>query len=85
MISMATRSTGGPAMDYARDIRPRLDEIEALLHHDHYTVDEAAYILGMNPEVLCQAAQRHELKAYFVNHTIVDIHRDDLVSWLESR
>lgn len=72
-------------METARDSYPRHDEIEALLHHDHYTVDEAAYILGMNPDVLRQAAQRHELKAYFVNHAIVDIHRDDLVRWLESR
>ncbi len=72
-------------MDRTRDIHPRREDIENLLHHDHYTVDEAAYILGVNVDVLCQAAQRHELKAYFVNHTIVDIHRDDLVRWLESR
>ncbi len=72
-------------MDRVRDTYPRREDIESLLHHDHYSVDEAAYILGVNVEVLCQAAQRHELKAYFVNHVIVDIHRDDLVAWLESR
>ena len=72
-------------MEHVSHMSTRRDEIEALLHRDHYTLEQAAYILGMNPEVICQAAQRHELNAYFVNHTIVDIHRDDLVNWLASR
>ncbi len=59
--------------------------ISDLLHRDHYRVDEAAYLLGIDPKVLNQAAHRHELPAIFAEHHVIHIRRDDLVRWLESR
>lgn len=72
-------------MDNNRDTFPYRAEIAELLHHDHYTVEEAAYLLGMDPSVLNQAAHRHELLATFVQHHVVNLRRDDLLRWLESR
>jgi excisionase family DNA binding protein len=56
-----------------------------LLRHDSYTPEEAAYLLGMDLEVIQQAAHRHTLKATFIGKDIVSIDRGDLVQWLESR
>lgn len=60
-------------------------DVAELLHRDHYSVEEAAYLLGMDPEVLNQAAHRHELAAIFADHHVMHLRRDDLVRWLESR
>lgn len=60
-------------------------DVSELLRRDHYTVEEAAYLLGMDPEVLNQAAHRHELAAIFADHHVTHLRRDDLVRWLESR
>lgn len=66
-----------------RNLTP--EQIEELLHHDHYTVEEAAYLLGMDPKVINQAAHRHELNAIFVDHHVIHVRRDDLVRWLTDR
>lgn len=65
--------------------RPYRHDISDLLHHDHYTVEEAAYLLGMDPGVLNQAAHRHELPAIFAEHHVIYLRRDDLLRWLASR
>jgi len=65
--------------------RPHRHDISELLHHDHYTVEEAAYLLGMDPAVLNQAAHRHELPAILAEHHVIHLRRDDLLRWLESR
>ncbi len=76
-------------MEHARETdlrnRPYRPDIAELLHRDHYTVDEAAYLLGMDPDVLNQAAHRHELPAIFAEHHVIHLRRDDLVHWLASR
>jgi len=56
-----------------------------LLHHDQYTPEEAAFLLGIDPGVIHQAAHRHELPAIFAEHHVVYIRRADLVHWLEHR
>lgn len=59
--------------------------ISELLHHDQYTPQEAAFLLGISVDVLYQAAQRGDLKAVFAGHDVLYIMRQDLISWLESR
>ncbi len=71
--------------DNVRINPPYRPDLSDLLHRDHYTVEEAAYLLGMAPEVLNQAAHRHELPAIFAEHHVIHLRRDDLVRWLESR
>lgn len=64
----------------------RLDrDLLELLHHDQYTPEDAAYLLGMDPDVIHQAAHRHELPAIFAGHDVLYIRRADLVHWLETR
>ena len=72
-------------MEEPFDATPDLSDIDELLHHDHYTVEEAAFLLGMDPNVLRQAAHRHELSAIFVDHHVIHVRRDDLVAWLRTR
>lgn len=65
---------------------PRVDrDLLELLHHDQYTPEDAAYLLGMDPRVIHQAAHRHELPAIFAGHDVLYIRRSDLVRWLETR
>jgi hypothetical protein len=72
-------------MDERHLADPDLRDIDELLHHDHYTVEEAAFLLGIDPNVLSQAAHRHELAAIFVEHHVIHLRRDDLIQWLRSR
>jgi len=58
-------------------------DISELLHHDQYTPQEAAFLLGINVDVLYQAAQRGDLKAVIAGHDVLYIMRQDLVNWLE--
>lgn len=60
-------------------------DFDELLHHDHYTVEEAAYLLGMDPKAINQAAHRHELAATCVDHHVISLRREDLIRWLRSR
>jgi excisionase family DNA binding protein len=59
--------------------------IEELLHKEQYNPDEAAYLLGMDVNVIHQAAHRHDLPATFVGHDVTFIRRADLLRWLETR
>lgn len=56
-----------------------------LLHHDHYSPEELARILGMDIHLILHDAQRGELKAFIVDHRVLDIRRDDAISWLHQR
>lgn len=56
-----------------------------LLLKDQYTPDEAAYLLGMDDQVIQQAVHRGTLKARMIGDDIFQIDRGDLVAWLESR
>ncbi len=59
--------------------------ISTLLGQDHYTPEEAAELLGMDIDVIYQAAHRGHLPALKVGNDIISIKRADLVGWLESR
>lgn len=59
--------------------------VSDLLHKDHYTPDEIAYLLGMDVNVILQAAHRHDLPAVFIGNDVATIKRSDLLRWLESR
>ena len=48
-------------------------DIDELLHHDHYTVEEAAFLLGMDSKAINQAAHRHELVATCVDHHVISL------------
>ena len=66
----------------APEPRSRYDE---LLDRDQYTPDEAAYLLGIDNDVINQAVHRGHLKAAMIGADILHIERGDLVRWLESR
>jgi len=68
--------------------RRRAEErVEALecLHHDHFTVEELADVLDMTSSVIHSAVRRGELKAFIVDHRVVDITRADAIEWLNRR
>ncbi len=66
----------------APEPRSRYDE---LLDRDQYTPDEAAYLLGIDNDVINQAVHRGRLKATMIGSDIFQIDRGDLVHWLETR
>ena len=72
-------------MSDAQDSRRLERDVLELLHHDQYTPEDAAYLLGMDPDVILQAAHRHELPAIFAGHDVLYIRRGDLLHWLETR
>ncbi len=56
-----------------------------LFDRDQYTPDEAAYLLGMDNDVINQAVHHDRLKATMIGNDILHIDRGDLVAWLETR
>ena len=75
-----------PAQPPAQEpsIEEQISILEAL-HHDHYTPDELARLLGIGERVIHAAARRGELKAFIVNHHVLDITRADALDWLNRR
>ena len=72
-------------MDRPSDPAVEQRNVSELLHHDQYTPEEAAFLLGISVDVLYQAAQRRDLKAVIVGHDVLYIMRKDLITWLERR
>jgi excisionase family DNA binding protein len=68
-------------MAIERDFKP--GELEDALHHDHYSPEELAALLGMNLHTVEQAAHSGELRATIVDHRILSIRREDVVRWFE--
>jgi hypothetical protein len=56
-----------------------------LLHKDHYTADELARLLEVDPHLIHQDAQTGRLKAYIVDHHVLDIRREDVLTWFQER
>lgn len=71
-------------MDRARNAKPH-PNFDQILHKDQYTPDEAAYLLGIDDDVINQAVHRGDLHALVIGHDIISIERGDLVRWLERR
>lgn len=72
-------------MDEMKDPAETPSRYGELLNRDQYTPDEAAYLLGMDNDVIYQAVYRGRLKAVMIGEDIVSIDRGDLVRWLETR
>jgi hypothetical protein len=58
---------------------------EALLHRDHYSPAELSDLLGIGEHVICHDARTGRLRAYVINHHILDIRREDALVWLQRR
>lgn len=56
-----------------------------LLHRDHYSPDELSRVLGMDIHLILHDAQWGKLRAYIVDHRVVDIRREDAIAWLHAR
>ena len=56
-----------------------------LLHYNHYSPQELARVLGMDIHLILHDAQSGQLKAYIVDHQVVDIRREDVLDWLRRR
>jgi hypothetical protein len=63
----------------------RRETLLDLLHQDHYAPDELARLLGVDPHLILQDAQCGRLKAYIVDHHVLDIRREDVLAWFEQR
>lgn len=65
--------------------KPEQSKYSKILQKEAYTPDEAAYLLGIDHDVLYQAVHRGHLNALMIGEDIVSIDRGDLVKWLETR
>jgi hypothetical protein len=57
--------------------------IDRLVHQNHYTPEELSHLLGIGQHVIHHAAWTGELRAFVVNHHVLDILREDVLRWLE--
>lgn len=65
--------------------QPDAHDLEALLHKDKYSPEEAAEVAGVPLRTITSAAFRGDLRALIVGHDIVSIDRGDLLAWLQDR
>lgn len=56
-----------------------------LLQQEHYTPQELSELIGISLESVCHAAYSGELRARVVGHDIVEILREDVLTWLKKR
>jgi excisionase family DNA binding protein len=59
--------------------------IDELLHHERYTPEELARLLGIGIDVIRHAAFAGELRAQKAGHDIVSLQREDVLAWLAQR
>jgi hypothetical protein len=59
--------------------------IEELLHHEYYTPEEVSRLLGIGLDVIRHAAFTGALHAQIVEHDIINLQRDDVLTWLDAR
>lgn len=62
-----------------------LESPDELLHREHYTPEELAKLLDMDLYIILHAVWTGRLKAFVCDHHVVDIHRDDVIRWLQER
>ena len=58
---------------------------EALLHRDHYSPAELADLTGIGEHVIRHDARIGRLRAYVIDHHVLDIRREDAIAWLQQR
>jgi excisionase family DNA binding protein len=66
------------------ETRTRISVFE-LLHHERYTADEVARLLGLPLDIVRHAAFSGELPAEILGHHIIRLRREDVVAWCEAR
>ncbi len=76
---------GGMRVDNAQPSPEPGSPYDELLERDQYTPDEAAYLFGIDNDVIHQAVHRGRLKATMIGNDIFQIDRGHLVHWLETR
>lgn len=62
-----------------------LEAFHSLLEKNIYHPEELAELLGMDIDVIYQAAHRGNLKALKIGHDIISFTRADVVVWLTNR
>jgi excisionase family DNA binding protein len=65
------------------DVRFR-EPPEELLRHGHFTTEELADLLEMSPYTIRHAIHEGRLKAFCVDHQVIDIRREDVLAWLRA-
>jgi hypothetical protein len=55
------------------------------LTREHFSPDELADLLGIGVEVIRKAVRQGDLKAFIVEHRIIDIKRSEAIKWLQAR
>jgi DNA-binding CsgD family transcriptional regulator len=68
----------------ATESRTNRETIEELLRRDHYTPEELAELVGMSAHQIRHAVRAGELRGLTVDHHVLAIRREDVVSWLLS-
>lgn len=63
----------------------RRESLFELLHHERYTADEVARLLGISVHIIQHAAFSGELKAQILGHHILSLRREDVVAWFVAR
>ena len=61
------------------------DSADVILHRDHYSPEELADLLNMTVDHVRFAIHNGRLHAISVDHRIISIRREDVLTWLESR
>ena len=56
-----------------------------LLQEDRYTPEQVADLLGIGLDIVRHAAFSGELRAQILEHDIISIRREDVLSWLKER
>lgn len=59
--------------------------VSDLMQRDHYTPDQLADLLDVSPEVIRHEVRVGRLKAYMIDHRVIDIRRPDVIDWLDRR
>ena len=61
------------------------ESVFELLHHERYTAEEAAKLLGIGVDVVRHATFSGELRAQIVGHHIIYLQREDILFWMQER
>jgi excisionase family DNA binding protein len=56
-----------------------------LLHHERYTAEELAKLLGIGLDVVRHATFSGELRGQVIGHHIICLQRQDILRWLRER
>ncbi len=67
------------------EAQSKWQRIEEVIRQESYTPEELADLLGISVYRVRHSAREGELKAFMVDHHILDIRRADALEWLRAR